>query len=124
MKSVRVNVGKRSQISAYQIIGLDLVVFSAWKRDVGVMGKYRTITHVDDGTYSGKIGSCEILDPRIDSIPVGPDRFLAVDLHYARQYRRAYAIIRSQFPTLEGTERDGEILCSVATAEAAIEAVR
>ena len=89
------------------IAGTGIRVYTAWEPS-GLMGAHSTITTIG-GKWYGKIGSNP--DRAIyDHLPVGQERFDAVEAAYQAQYERAYQAIREANPTLAGDERDGEII--------------
>jgi hypothetical protein len=99
-----------TQIRRTQIIGTNIVVFSAWEPSV-LMGAHSNLTSDGNGNWIGRIGTNRNLPSEIETLPPGSDaRIDAVRGWYDAQYERAYNLIITAHPeAANGTRRSGEI---------------
>ena len=93
------------------VIGTRIAYYSAWRPIDSILGSpCSTIPHIDGRGWFGRIGT----DPDgalYGHLPVGEERFAAVERAYQDRFGVAYALIKQAMPeTASGRERDGEIM--------------
>ena len=100
-------------VARHNILGTNVVVYTAYEIDIPVTGEYHnhtTLQHIDSRhVWYGTITS-RMLPRELAEMPIGPEKFALVDAFRYRNEQEAYTLIMEAFPhTLVGDARDGLI---------------
>ncbi len=100
-------------VKKYRVIGTRVVCYNAYELDMFGTGRFpnhSSITHDDaSNRWWGQLGSRE-LPPEIDALPVGPERWAAIDAYRDAQHELAYRAILAACPeAAQGERRRGEV---------------